>query len=100
MRYTDGAEVLADVCAALDTNARDTAAILTERYPFVPQPNAGRRYSYRELVSLFRRDGFLDRYAGRQLVFPARSGSRARLLPEQFPFHPNWKTTDACHFAF
>jgi hypothetical protein len=50
-------------------------------------------------MSLFLRDRFVDRYTGKLLVFPGTLRLLSRLLPEQFPFHSNWKT-DACHFAF
>ena len=94
------AGILADVCAALMANRmEDAAEVLAAHYPFAPAPNAGRRYSPRELMAVYKRDGFVDRYTGHRLVFPGTLRLLAQLLPEQFPFHPNWKT-DACHFAF
>lgn len=96
----DKAGILADVCAALVANrVQDAVQILSARYPFTPLHNAGRRYSPRQLIAVHRRDGFVDRYTGRRLVFPGTLRLLAQLLPEQFPFHPNWRT-DACHFAF
>ena len=96
----DKAGILADVCAALVAErVQDAVQILSARYPFTPLHNAGRRYSPRQLIAVHRRDGFVDRYTGRRLVFPGTLRLLAQLLPEQFPFHPNWRT-DACHFAF
>ena len=45
------------------------------------------------------RDGFVDRYSGKRLVFPGTLRLISKLLPKEFPFHVNWKT-DECHFAF
>jgi hypothetical protein len=50
-------------------------------------------------MRVFRRDGFIDRYSGGRLVFPGTLRLLSELLPQEFPFHPNWKS-DACHFAF
>jgi hypothetical protein len=95
-----GAAVLADVCAAL-ANRRmgDAAAILRARYPFEPFSNAGRRCPPARCMAVFARDGFVDRYSGERLVLPGTLRLLAKLLPEEFPFHRNWRT-DACHFAF
>lgn len=95
-----GAEVLTDVCAALaQSRARDAANILLTEYRHAPNLNAGRRYSPREMISIFCRDGFVDRYSGKRLVFPGTLRLIHKFLPDEFPFHQNWKT-EACHFAF
>ena len=95
-----GAAVLADVCAALaNRQMGEAAAILRTRYPFEPFSNAGRRCSLVQCMTVFVRDGFVDRYSGRRLVFPGTLRLLAQLLPGDFPFHSNWRT-DACHFAF
>src|SRR5205085_9713659 len=44
-------------------------------------------------------DGFIDRYSGQRVVFPAALRAISVLLPEEFPHHPNWRM-DACHFAY
>jgi hypothetical protein len=94
------AGILAEVCGALTNGRRaEAAAIVSERYPFAPVASAGRRYSPRQLTGLHRRDGFIDRYSGTRLVCPGALRLLSRLLPEQFPFHSNWKA-DVCHFAF
>ena len=96
----DKADILYDVCKAL-TNKRDdhAAAILNERYPFVPFVNVGRRYSISQMLGVFIRDGFIDRYSGNRLVCPATLRLISKRLPKQFPFHKNWRT-DICHFSF
>jgi hypothetical protein len=96
----DKSDILSEVCDALTDNqlavARD---ILRDRYPFVPAANVGRRYTFRQMIAVFLRDGFVDRYSGARLVFPATLRLISKLLPEQFPFHRNGRL-DVCHFAF
>jgi hypothetical protein len=94
-------EAIALACGALTKGDKGEAgSILSKHYPFVPLSNAGRRYSKMKLAWVFARDGFVDRYSGRRLVFPGTLRLLSKLLPEDiFPFHPRWKT-DKCHFAF
>jgi hypothetical protein len=96
----DKAVVLADVCGALATKQRGVAeAILREKYPFAPIAKGGRRYSVREMLAVFARDGFVDRYSGARLVCPATLRVISLYLPEQFPFHSNWRM-EACHIGY
>ena len=96
----EGAEILSRVCAAIDDqNIADASSILTNEYPFEPLANVGRLYSALQCMLVFARDGFIDRYSGRRLVFPGTLRLLSRILPLEFLFHNNWKT-DACHFAF
>lgn len=96
----DKSAVLADVCVALTAKQlADAADILRQRYPFVPLVNVGRHYSVRQMLGVFERDGFIDRYSGSRLVLPATLRLISRRLPEQFPFHRNGRF-DTCHFAF
>ena len=93
-------DIFATVCEAVaDDRPLVAATILAEEYPFVPLQNVGRRYSAVQSMRVFVRDGFIDRYTGKRLFFPGTLRLISRLLPQQFPFHPNWKT-DACHFGF
>jgi hypothetical protein len=50
-------------------------------------------------MSVFLRDGFIDRYSGARLVFPGVLRFLSRLLPAEFPFHLNWKMAET-HIAF
>jgi HNH endonuclease len=96
----DKAAVLTDVCTALSgKRLNEAGAMLRERYPFVPLVNVGRRYSVRQMLLTFVRDGFVDRYSGGRLVCGAALRLISKRLPDQFPFQTNWRT-DACHFAF
>jgi hypothetical protein len=68
--------------------------IFRAEYPFVAVIPEGRRYTEAQSLHVFRRDGFLDRYSGQRLVFPGILRLLSRLLPEAFPFHPNWKMAE------
>ncbi len=50
-------------------------------------------------LSVFSRDGFVDRYSGKRLVFPGVLLLLSRLYPQEFPYHRNWKM-DSTHFAY
>lgn len=92
--------VLAEVCAALTSNQLAAATkILRERYPFIPVASGGRSYTFRQMLAVFTRDGFIDRYSGVRLILPAVLRLISIRLPEQFPFHNNWKM-DACHIGY
>lgn len=96
----NGTDILARVCATVEDGEAEAArAILVREYPFEPLGNVGRRYSAEASMRVFVRDGFIDRYSGRRLVFPGTLRLLSKLYPVEFPFHANWKT-DACHFAF
>ncbi len=73
--------------------------IVAKRYPFSATAATRRSYGPTEATSVFRRDGFIDRYTGDRLIFPPVLRVISTLLPNEFPFHTNWKTS-ACHPAF
>jgi hypothetical protein len=96
----DGAGILSRVCGAIDEGQLDRAAkVLDSEFPFQPLTASSRRYSPIQLMGVFVRDGFIDRYSGQRLVFPGTLRLLSHLFPVQFPFHTNWKT-DSWHFAF
>lgn len=97
---TERALVIADVCNALTAGLVESAVSALKRdYPFAPQAVTKREYGARESTRVFVRDGFIDRYTGERLVFPPVLRAVSLMLPNQFPFHPNWKT-DLTHPAF
>lgn len=51
------------------------------------------------MTELFVRDGFIDRYRGTRLVYPPTLRLISEELPEQFPYHRNWKMSET-HHAF
>ena len=73
--------------------------ILRNELPFEPPANAGRSYSTAEKLSVYFRDGFIDRYSGEKLLNPGYLRVLSKLFPEAFPFHTNWKMSQ-CHMAF
>jgi hypothetical protein len=91
---------IAAVCAALARGDVDAATSTLKRdYPFASEPITKRQYGPVESTRVFVRDGFLDRYTGERLVFPPVLRLLSAALPEEFPFHPNWKT-DLTHPAY
>ena len=91
---TNKSETIKRVCEALLIgNKAQAASIARAEYPFEKPPFAGRKYKEFESTRIFKRDGFLDRYSGERLVFPGALRLLSQLLPDEFPFHPNWKMT-------
>jgi hypothetical protein len=94
------AEIVARVGDALLAGARDSAAELLRReWPFLAVRRTVRRHSPRSAIRVFLRDGFVDRYSGGRLVFPPMLRILSRALPDEFPYHPNWRTDDT-HRAY
>ena len=94
------AELLAQICALLAAGDRAQAVTVARaKYPFEGRPAAARRYSRLQAVRIFVRDGFIDRYSGHRLVYPGALLLLSRLMPDEFPTHPNWKMS-ATHFAY
>lgn len=78
----------------------DTAASILKRdYPFAPESITKRQYGAKESTRTFVRDGFLDRYTGDRLIFPPVLRILSAALPNEFPFHTNWKT-DVTHPSY
>ena len=77
----------------------EAKVIISENYPFKSMKKEGRTYREHQKMKIFLRDGFIDRYSGERLVFPPVLRIMSSLMPEEFPFHRNWKTSD-CHLAY
>ena len=76
---------------------RDLAITEAETgYPFEHREVHKRRYTDRQKMETFVRDGFTDRYSGERLFNPGFLRLLNHLLPEQFPFHPHGKS-GLCH---
>jgi len=90
------AEIVARICSALTRGEEVEAKEIARReYPFEGRPSAGRKYTPYEMTRVFVRDGFTDRYTGQRLVFPGALRMLSRVLPEEFPAHPNWKMAES-----
>jgi len=93
-------EAIKAICTALSSSGLDLAASLArDRYPFVPEPLGTRKYGPRESTRVFIRDGFIDRYSGEKLIYPPVLRALSHALPEEFPYHPNWKA-DSTHSSY
>ena len=51
----------------------------------------------KQLMALWDRDGYIDRYSGERLIFPGTLRLLSRILPEELPYHKNGKFEE-CHF--
>jgi hypothetical protein len=74
----------------------DDARRIAAGYPHVRSELSRRSYSENELLGLFLRDGFVDRYSGNRLVFPGTLRLLSVLLPNELPFQEHWRMSD-CH---
>ena len=68
-------------------------------YPFEVRAISKRRYTDRQKMETFFKDGFIDRYSGERLFNPGFLRLLHYLMPEQFPFHPHGKS-GLCHDIF
>lgn len=81
-------------------DAKRASEIIRNEYPFEKPEQSKRTYSMEEMIDLFIRDGFIDRYSGDKLIHPGILRILSELLGDGiFPYHPHWKTTD-CHPAY
>lgn len=96
----DKATIIGRVCRALEEDSlAEGRNILRAEYPFAAVDKVNRRYSERRCLKVFLRDGFTDRYDGTRLVHPGALRVLSRVLPEDFPAHPNWAMVQT-HIAF
>jgi len=72
---------------------------LQRSYPFTPITSITRNHTLHDITRIFLRDGCIDRYFGHRLIFPPVLRIISALLPDVFPYHPNWKMS-ACHIAY
>lgn len=91
---SDKADIVRSICDGIIQGDENAVTAALKTYPFVPQANAGRNYTPLQATRVFVRDGYIDRYSGTRLVNPAVLRVLSKLLPRDFPFHPNWKMTD------
>ena len=95
--YPDQLERVATALAAGDTA---TARVELEPIAYAPQEVPARSEpSETVIASIYRRDRFRCRYCGQRVIPTQIMRLIAELLPEQFPWHPNWKG-GATHPAF
>ncbi len=73
--------------------------IIDDNYPFQHMESTKRRYTDREKMNQFMKDGFIDRYSGEKLVNPGILKVLSFYFPAEFPYHPHWKMEE-CHHAY
>lgn len=96
----DKADILARTVAAIDAGDLEQGRqILRREYPFSALAKNPRRYTERQCLQVFYRDGFVDRYSGTKLVHPGALRTLSRVFPDEFPAHQNWLMSQS-HFAF
>ena len=97
MAREDYAALVEEICDLVANDSADRASeIAKARWPFASVKKTPRKRSPSELLQLWMRDGFIDRYGGERLVDPGVLRLLSILLPSDFPYHPNWRT-DQCH---
>ena len=72
---------------------------LAAECPFTMTTGGKRKYTDRQRMAIYRRDGFIDRYSGKKLVNPGLLRVISRYFPEAFPYDPHWKPA-ACHALY
>ncbi len=93
-------ETIARVCQALmDGDRRSASQIIRSEYPFEPHETETRSYTKEKRLQIFIRDGFVDRYSGKRMLFPPVLGIVSKELPKDFPAHSNWKMS-VSHYAY
>ncbi len=94
------AEAVARICDAISSGSTDDAAKMArDELPFEPFERTRRSLTKPEQVAVFLRDGFVDQYSGRKLVFPGTLRLVSHRLETEIPFHAHWKTTE-CHALY
>lgn len=53
-----------------------------------------RKLSLINIAQIFVRDRFVDRYSGNRLIYPGALRLIAHLIPEEIPYHRNWKYSE------
>ena len=69
----------------LQGNISGTRAIIEAEYPFQKMVTQQRRYTDKEKINQFKRDGFIDRYTGQKLVNPGVLKVMSYYMPDIFP---------------
>lgn len=89
-----------EIAEALIRGDKEEAQLLArEQYPFLVRERLQRNYAESIKLTLFFRDGFIDRYSGARLYNPGFLRLMHHLLPDEFPFHRNGKA-GRCHDIF
>jgi len=80
----------------LNSRVNEAKTLANKYYPFEIKVIRKRHYTKKQMLEVFIRDGFIDRYSGEKLYHPGFLRFMNYILPEQFPFHPHGKFNQ-CH---
>ncbi len=93
-------KIISKACIALGEGKIKIAKKIIEiEYPHQSLKSTIRNYTEYQSTKIFIRDGFIDRYSGKKLIFPPVLRLLSKLMPEVFPFQKNWKMSE-CHLAY
>ena len=93
-------ETIRQILEALSTGKSEVAKdIARQQYPHVLRPRTKRSYSSAMCMHIFMRDGFIDRYSGKRLLFPGTLRILSIMLPNAFPYQDHWKINET-HIAY
>jgi len=85
---------------SLEEGPQGARRVIAREWPLEhPQSTVRKPLSRAEQLSVFYRDRFTCRYCGKRVVFVPALRLLSTLLPEDFPYHPNWKWR-SCHQAY
>jgi 5-methylcytosine-specific restriction endonuclease McrA len=88
-------KTIESICSALQKDDREKAKnLVNSEYPFSYIKPEKRKHTPKESMDVFIRDGFIDRYSGSRLSFPGVLRLIHKLMPNEFPFHSNWKMSE------
>ena len=94
------AEIIEKISERLIDEDKDGAkGIIADEYSFTVLKMDSRTYTVKQKMEQFTRDGFIDRYSGEKLVNPGMLKVISVYFPDEFPYHPHWKTTET-HQAY
>ena len=97
MEHIDVIESVANLI--LRKRIDDARKLVNEEYEHKYITYETRKMSYVDKLRIYIRDGFIDQYTGKKLVFPNVLRIITEELGESFPYHTNWKMSD-CHIAY
>lgn len=83
----------------LEGNMQEAEFLIKENYPFKSLVSTERKYTDKQKMEQFVRDGFIDRYSGQKLINPGLLKVLSFYLPDIFPYHAHWKM-EQCHNAY
>ena len=75
----------------LQGNITEAQTVMDTEYPFQKITAQARKYTDKEKMEQFVRDGFIDRYSGQKLVNPGLLKVLSHYMPETVPYHAHWK---------